>query len=196
MDALAESSLVAALKSGDDGAAETLVRTYGPRLLAVATRILNDRALAEDCLQETFLAAFRKIDGFEERASLRSWLHRIAVNQALMKLRSRKAKAERPIDDLQPEFDADHCRLEPSWSQLATPEEIFEDAGRRALVRRKIEELPESYALVLKLRDIEELTTAEVAEALDTSEANVRVRLHRARAALKVLLEPLLKGEV
>lgn len=194
MDAITEVGLVAALKAGDDGAAETLVRTHAPWLLNVATRILGDRALAEDCVQETFFNAFRKIQDFEERSSLRSWLRRIVVNQALMKLRSRKAKPETSIDDLQPEFDSS-CRIEGPWHYIATPDEIFESEDRRALVLAMIEELPESYRIVLKLRDIEEMSTSEVAEILNESEGNVRVRLHRARVALKIMLEPILRGD-
>ena len=195
MDANAEAGLVAALKAGDDAAAERLVRNYAGYLITVANRILGDRALAEDCVQEAFVNVFKKIGGFEERSSLKSWLHRIVVNQALMKIRRRKARPESSIDDLQPIFDDQQCRIEQPWHDLATPDEIFESNSRRALVLAKIDELPPNYGIVLKLRDIEELSTREVAALLDESEANVRVRLHRARAALKVLLEPILKGE-
>ncbi len=186
---------MAALQAGDDNAAETLVRTHAPRMLGVATRVLGDRALAEDCVQEAFVNAFRKIGDFEQRSSLSSWLRRIVVNQALMKLRSRKAKAETSIDALMPIFDGDACRIEPAWPHLATPDEICEHADRRALVLAKIAELPDSYRIILKLRDIEEMSSREVSELLNLSEGNIRVRLHRARAALKVLLEPILKGE-
>ncbi len=79
---------------------------------------------------------------------------------------------------------------------MATPDEILERADRRAFVRSQIDHLPESYRIVLQLRDIEDMTTQEVAEALELSETNVKVRLHRARSALKKLLEPVLKGEV
>ena len=193
---LEESSLVAALKAGDGTAAETLVRTHGPWMLAVARRVAGDQASAEDCVQEALIKALQKIGDFEARASLKTWLHRIVVNQALMKLRSRKSKAETSIDEYLPAFDENACRIEAPWLSLATPEEICDQADRRALVHAKIDELPESYRVVLLLRDIEELSTREVAEALGLSEANVKVRLHRARSALKALLEPLLKGEL
>ena len=196
MDAVSEAGLVAALKSGDDRAAENLIRSHAPALLAVAARIVGDRAIAEDCVQEAFINALKNIGTFEGRSTLRSWLHRIVVNQALMCLRSRKARSERPIADMQPEFDREACRIEQPWHRLATPEEVFEQKDRRAMVLAKIEELPESYRIVLNLRDIEEMTTREVAGLLDETEANIRVRLHRARAALKNLLEPVLRGEV
>ena len=169
---------------------------FSPPRIAVARRIVADHALAEDCVQEAFVNAFGKIGEFEGRSSLKSWLHRIVVNQALMKLRSRRSRGEAPIDDLMPEFDENACRIEGPWQHLATPDEVLEREDRRAIVQAKIQDLPDSYRMVLQLRDIEELTTREVAEALGLSEANVKVRLHRARSALKKLLEPLLKGEV
>ena len=191
-----EDSLVAALKAGDKQAAEVLVRSEAGRMIAVAKRMLGDHALAEDCVQDAFIKLFRNIDGFEQRSSLRSWVHRIVVNEALMKLRSKRTRGEASIDELMPEFDENACRIEGPWQYLATPEEIFARQDRRALVLTKIQELPESYRVVLLLRDIEELSTREVADGLGLSEANVKVRLHRARSALKKLLEPLLKGEV
>lgn len=194
--ATSEASLVAALKAGDKGAAETLVRTHVSWMLAVARRVAGDAALAEDCVQEAFINVFRKIDTFEERSSLKTWLHRIVVNQVLMKLRAGRNKNETPIDELLPTFDANACRIEGQWQYLATPEEVFEREDRRALIHSKIDELPESYRIIIQLRDIEELTTREVAEGLNLSEANVKVRLHRARSALKKLLEPVLKGEL
>lgn len=191
-----EASLVAALKAGDKKAPEILVRSHGPWMLAVARRVIRDTAWAEDCVQEAFINAFRSIDTFEERSSLKSWLYRIVVNQSLMKLRSKLRSKEDPIDELLPTFDQNACRIEEPWQKLATPDEIFENKNRRDLVHSKINELPESYRIILQLRDIEELTTREVAEGLGLSEANVKVRLHRARSALKKLLEPVLKGEL
>ncbi|MCG8559209.1 MAG: sigma-70 family RNA polymerase sigma factor [Hyphomicrobiales bacterium] len=195
-DPESEADLVARLRKGDAAAHEALVRAHITYLLRVARNILRDDALAEDCVQEAFLSAFAKIDTFEGRSSIRSWLRRITMNAALMKLRSAKRRDERPIEDFLPEFDRNGCRIEPPWTRLATPEEIAESNDRRALVKEKVAELPEAYRTVLVLRDFEELSTREVAETLGLSEAAVRVRLHRARAALKALLEPLLRGEI
>lgn len=194
--ATSEAALVAALKAGDKGAAEILVRTHISWMLKVARRIAGDSALAEECVQEAFINVFHKISDFEERSSLKTWIHRIVVNQALMKLRSKRNRNEVPIDDLLPAFDENACRIEGPWQYLATPEEILEREDRRKLIHSKINELPESYRVILQLRDIEELTTQEVAEALGLNETNVKVRLHRARSALKKLLELVLKGEL
>lgn len=194
-DAESEASLIAALKAGEEAAAEALVRSHGAWMLTVARRLVKDTALAEDCVQEALINALRKISGFEGRSSLKSWLHRIVVNQALMKLRAMGKRKESPIDEHLPAFDENACRIEGPWVYLATPDEIFERENLRELVHAKMADLPESYRVILMLRDIEELSTREVAEGLGLSEANVKVRLHRARSALKKLLEPLLRGE-
>ena len=191
-----DDALLDRILNHDDIAAETLVRRHGGWMLAIAERYTRDRALAEDCVQEAFANAFRRLDTFARKSSVKTWLHRIVVNQALMKLRSRRARNEIELDSLQPEFDANDCRIEESWRRILTPEQILGENRLRSLVLQKIDVLPESYRNVLMLRDIEELTTSETAEALELSEANVKVRLHRARAALKRLLEPLCRGEL
>ena len=195
MDAGDEEDLVARLRAGDAAASEALVRSNIAYLLKVAQPILRDRALAEDAVQEAFISALRNIESFEGRSSIRSWLRRITINMALMKLRSMRRRDERSIDDLLPDFDQNQCRIEAPWTRIATPEEIVEDADTRAWVRARIEELPENYRVVLIMRDYDDMTTREVAELLEISEQAVRVRLHRARSALKKLIEPLLRGE-
>jgi len=194
--ALSEDELLSALRAGDDRAAEALVRTHAPWMLAVARRVTRDHGLAEDCVQDAFVNAFRKIGDFEGRSSVKSWLHRIVVNQALMKIRSRGRRREDPIDDMLPEFDDQACRIEAPWQHMATPDQVLERDDQRAHVLAAIDRLPDNYRIVLQLRDIEEWTTAEVAEALELSQDNVKVRLHRARSALKKLLEPVLRGEL
>jgi RNA polymerase sigma-70 factor (ECF subfamily) len=194
--ALSEDELLSALRAGDDRAAEAVVRLHAPWMLAVARRMTRDHALAEDCVQDAFVNAFRKIGDFEGRSSLKTWLHRIVVNQALMKIRSRGRRREDPIDGLLPEFDDQACRIEAPWQHMATPDQVLERDDQRAMVRNAIDRLPDNYRIVLQLRDIEEWSTAEVAEALELSQDNVKVRLHRARSALKKLLEPVLRGEL
>lgn len=191
-----DEALVDYILDGDQLAKEALVRRHGGWMLSVAQRYMRDQALAEDCIQEAFAKALAGMAGFERRSSLKSWLHRIVVNQALMKLRMQRARNEKNIDDLMPEFDADACRIEQPWPQILTPEQIVGVERLRAAVLSKIDELPDIYRHVVLLRDIEEMTTSEVADALGMTEANVKVRLHRGRSALKYLLEPILRGEV
>lgn len=179
-----------------EAAAEQLVRDNIGWMLALAERILRDRGLAEDTVQEAFVDAFRGLDSFEGRSSLKTWLRRITVNASLTKLRQLKRLAEQPIDEYLPEFDRYECRIEAPWTHLATLEEVLENEDLRTQVSTGIDALPDSYRIVLQLRDIEGYDTSEVATLLSISESNAKVRLHRARAALKKLLEPVLRGEV
>lgn len=191
-----ESELLRGLADGDSAAFEQLVRTHGPRMLSVARRMLRSEDDARDCLQEAFMRAYSAINKFEGRASLGTWLHRIIVNAALMKLRSRKSKPEQSIEDLMPNFDSDGCRIEPMWQFDESVETMIGRREVRDLVLASIGKLPDSYRTVLLLRDLEEHTTEDVASELGISVGAVKIRLHRARAALKKLLEPVFeRGE-
>ncbi len=186
-----ERELVARLQVGDGASYEQLVRTYGGRMLAVARRLVRNEEDARDCVQEAFLQAFRNIEKFEQRASLGSWLHRIVVNAALMKLRARARRPEESIEDLLPQFDADGQRPEPA---LAVSLELLESRETREAVRRSIDQLPDGYRNVLLIRDIEGYDTEETAALLGLTPGAVKTRLHRARTALKTLLEPVMRG--
>lgn len=183
-----ETQLVAALRRGDDDAFEQLVRTHGGRMLAVARRFMPDEQDARDVLQEAFIAAFRSIDGFAGGAKLSTWLHRIVVNAALMKLRSRRRRREDSIDDLLPRFaeDGHHAEDVVGWDTPA--DELVERQQVRSRVREAIARLPEAYRTVLILRDIEERDTEETASLLGMTPQAVKTRLHRARQALRTLL--------
>jgi len=175
---------------------DELVRSNIGWMLALAERLLRDRALAEDVVQDSFVRVFDGLAGFEGRSSIESWLHRITVNSALSKLRQLKRLAEQSIDEHLPEFDRFDCRVETPWTRLATVEEIIESDDNRRRVYESIGQLPDAYRVVLQLRDIEEYDTREVATLLGISESNVKVRLHRGRAAIKKLLEPIRRAEV
>lgn len=183
------------LRNGSDAAAEQLVRTQIGWMRGLALRILHDADAADDCVQDAFINAFRHIDKFKGDSTLKTWLHRIVVNTALMRLRKRKRLSEVSIDELQPQYDTGGGRLDGPPSQTATPADILMQQDQRQLVLQAISRLPENHRIVLLLRDIEEQSTTQVAVALGISEANVKVRLHRGRAALKTLLEPLLHRE-
>ncbi len=188
-----EADLVAGLRAGDDIAYERVVRLFSPRLLAAARRILQNEEDARDAVQDTFLSAFRSLPSFEGQARFSTWLHRIGINAALMKLRSRKRRDERPVTDLLPRFLADGHPAEPAveWESAET---LLERQETQALVRRAIDELPESYRTVLLLRDIEELDTDQAAEQLGIAAGAVKTRLHRARQALRTLLDAHFRG--
>jgi RNA polymerase sigma-70 factor, ECF subfamily len=193
-DATAEKQLILGLRNGDEASYEHVVRTYGGRLLAVARRVLRSEEDARDCVQEAFVQAFRGIQRFEERSSLGSWLHRIVVNAALMKIRSREQRREDSLEELMPQFDAEDLRAEPE--ALSTPlEALLESSQVRQLVHRSIDRLPDGYRYVLIARDIEGYNIEETAALLGLTAGTVKVRLHRARAALKALLAPIMKEQ-
>ena len=185
-----ELKLLARLRAGEESAFEDLVRTFSPRLFVVARRIVGNDEEARDVIQETFLSAFRSIDRFAGDAKLSTWLHRIVINTALMKLRRRRRKPEESIEPLLPAFlsDGHHAERFAAWTEPA--DRSLSRKETREAVRRHIDELPESFRTVLLLRDIEGLSTEETARLLETTPNAVKIRLHRARQALRTLLTP------
>ncbi len=188
----ASDAFLAALRDGEPDAVETLVRTETPRLLGLARRILRDEEAARDAVQDAFLQAFRSLPGFNGASSVSTWLYRIAMNAALARLRARRRHPETSIEDLMPRFLQDGHHAENAQPWLAA-DELLGRLEMRGLVRGCIDQLPEIYRTVLLLRDVEELDTEETARALCVSCAAVKVRLHRARLALRTLLEPALR---
>ena len=185
-----EATLVAQLRAGDEAAFEQVVRNYGGRLLAVARRIVGTEEDARDVVQDAFMNAFKSLDRFEGNAKLSTWLHRIVVNAALMRLRTRKRKPEQSIESMLPAFleDGHHEERFQSWDEPV--DKLMERAENRQLVRQQIDALPEGYRTVLVLRDIEGLDTEETAKVLGLSVNATKIRLHRARQALRTLLAP------
>jgi len=187
-DVVDEKALLAALRGGHEWAFETMIRVFGGRLLAVARRFTRNDEDARDVVQSAYLSAFRGLNEFEGACLLSTWLHRIVVNTALMQLRSRRRKPEDSIDVLLPAFQQDGHHVEQFSDWSAPADQLLERKQTRATVRACIEQLPENYRAVLMLRDIEELSTQEVAEMLTMTPTAVKVRLHRARQALSTLL--------
>ena len=190
-----EAKLVELLRAGDPSATEQWVRESSPRLLAVTRRMLRNEEDARDAVQDAFISAFRGLDRFQAGSRLSTWLHRIAVNAALMKLRTRRRKPEESIDELLPTFleDGHHATTPTAWPGDA--QEWVERDEVRSAVREAIGRLPDTHRNVLLLRDIEELDTAEVAEMLEISPGAVKTRLHRARVALRELIDPALRED-
>ena len=178
-----------ALRRGSDEAYEWLVRGHTGPMLAVAQRLLRGEE-ARDAVQEAFIAAFRSIDRFQGQCALSTWLYRIVVNACLMRLRSRHRKPETPFEDLLPTFMEDGHQANPAVIWKLPGESDLERAELCQHVRQCIEELPETYRNVLLLRDIQELDTRETSLILGVSENAVKIRLHRARQALRTLLDP------
>ena len=181
-----EAALLAALKAGQPHAYEELVRTHSPRLLAVIRLITPSEA--EDALQETFLSAFRAIASFDGRAKIGTWLHRIAVNAALMRKRRQKSRAEISIDALQPEFEKGMHKSRPTEFAAPVTSEGGIDIEQKERLLLALAQLPEEFRVVVMLRDAEGLESAAVAAALGISDSLVRQRLHRGRLALVKLM--------
>ena len=190
-----QAELLDRLRTGDDAACAEFVKDQMPRTLALAQRLLGNAADAQDAAQDAFLSFFRSLDTFRSDCSLTTWLHRITANAALMKRRAQATRKSQSIDPLLPQFDeTDHRRgVRRPWSE--TPDQLLEHDEVRTLVRAKIDELPDDYRTVLLLRDIDELETTVVAEMLGDSPGAIKVRLHRARQALRTMLEKEWAGE-
>ncbi len=185
-----EKLLVDALQSGNAQAFEELVRTNSARMLAVTRRILRNEEDARDAVQDAFLQGFQKIGSFQRGSLVSTWLHRIAVNAALMKLRSRRRKPEEPLEPLLPSFLPDGHRVDPGPAWSADADDEIDRRRLLSLVREQIDKLPESYRTVILLRDVEGLSTEEAAQALEIGIDAVKMRLHRARQGLRTLLDP------
>ncbi|GJM22946.1 MAG: RNA polymerase subunit sigma-24 [Planctomycetota bacterium] len=189
-------ALLARLRAGEERAYADLMQLAGPRMLAVARRFLRADQDAEDAVQDAFLQAFKNLDRFEGNAKLTTWLHRITVNASLMKLRKQKRTHEVNLEDLLPRYgdDGHRDRLVPEWTESGA--DVVSVGETRAAVRAAIDRLPDSYRNVLLLRDIEQLDTAETAELMGLSINATKTRLHRARQALREILEPHFSKEV
>ncbi|MFN7943474.1 MAG: sigma-70 family RNA polymerase sigma factor [Thermoanaerobaculia bacterium] len=184
-----DAALVARLRAGDDAAYRELVVAYGGRLLAVSRRFLRHEDDARDAVQDAFLQAWKALPRFQGECLVSTWLHRIVVNASLMKLRRRKSRREESIEPLLPTFKEDGHASQPSVEWPESADRLVERNEVRALVRGAIDRLPESYRTVLLLRDLEERTTQDAARLLGVTENAVKIRLHRARQALRELLD-------
>jgi len=188
-----EQELVLALRKGDNSAYEDLVRSCGAQVLAVARRYLQSEAAAADCFQETFIAVMNSIDSFSGQSPLRQWVRGVAVNQSLMALRRRKRTREDSIEHLMPQFDESGRRIRVAYEYRdAGIETQLDSESLQKSVRRCIQELPDDYRVVILLRDIDGYNTQEAAAILGIQVNAVKTRLHRARTALKCIMEPLL----
>jgi RNA polymerase sigma-70 factor, ECF subfamily len=186
-----DDSLVRRLQTGEDAAFEELVRTHGPRMLAVAQRYVKAGPDAEDVLQDAFVSVSRGIGSFQGDSKLTTWLHRIVVNCALMRLRSR---SRRPETLLSPETVAVHVEgTRPATSWTLTAAEVIDRTDLRAAVQTALERLPDLDRAIVRLRDIQGMTLDEVSRLLDLGLTTVKEHLHRARHALRELLEPVLR---
>lgn len=154
---------------------------------------MNNPQEAEEVMQETFISAFRALDRFEGRSQLGTWLYRIAYNAALMRLRKREPVTTSIDEPVFNDEGEDMPRQLVDWG--LAPDQLVLNSELRTALNRAVETLPESLRSVFVLRDIEGLSTSETAETLGITETNVKVRLHRARLALREQLTKYFAGK-
>ena len=202
--ASSDADLVAALRRGEEAAFAELIDRHSPAMVRVAQTYVPSRAVAEEVVQETWIAVMRGIDGFEGRSSLKTWIFRILANVAMRRgereSRSVPFSALAAAEDTgEPSVDpdrflpADHELFPGHWAVMParwpTPEEGLLAGETRDVIARAIEELPKAQRTVIALRDVEGWSSEEVCEALEITAGNQRVLLHRARATVRTAIE-------
>jgi RNA polymerase sigma-70 factor, ECF subfamily len=181
--------------AGDDAAFEALVARYQHRVFRLACRLTSETD-APDVVQETFLQVYRHLSTFRGGALFSTWVYRIATNAGLMHRRARARRPAEPLDEFLPRFDADG-KLEGTPEALRIPSRLDELLDRHELAKKAqvaIDRLPDLYREAFVLRDLEELSTAEVAQVLGVEPATVRQRVHRARLLVRGYLSELAGG--
>ena len=200
-----ERQLVAAIRRGDEDAFVELVRTYNASMLRLARVFVPTKAVAEDVVQETWLAVIQGIDRFEERSSLKTWLFRILTNRA--KTRGERegrvipaSSAWRGDEGDEPAVDPDRFQPGGAWSSLPaavprTPDQQVLSKELRKVVEAAVKKLPDSQREVITLRDIEGVGAEDVCSLLGITEGNQRVLLHRARSKVRAAVETYIEDE-
>lgn len=176
----ADEELIQRVLAGDLAAYEPIMRRHNQKLYRAARAILRDDAEAEDVLQETYVRAYQHLRAFGGHSQFSTWLTRIAVNEALARLRRRKR-----FSDLAGSDEAKGDAMDRIESRNPDPEQQLLESETRHLLEAAIDALPEPYRLVFALREIQEMDTAETAEFLELTEETVKVRLHRAKRMLR-----------
>jgi RNA polymerase sigma-70 factor (ECF subfamily) len=185
---LSEPELVARIARRDEAAFEVLMRRHNGQLFRVARSILKDDAEAEDALQEAYLDAYRHMAEFRGQSRLGTWLTRIVVNHALMRLRRRKdARVVVPLDEWQNTRVSREAEMADDKAE--SPANATLRTEIRQLIEQQIDELPLDFRTVFVMRDVDDMTVEETAGALDIPPATVRTRLFRARARMREALE-------
>jgi RNA polymerase sigma-70 factor (ECF subfamily) len=177
---LSDEDVVRRVLDGETALFEIIMRRYNQRLYRIARGILRDDAEAEDVMQDAYVRAYANLTQFAGRAQFSTWLTRIAIHEALARVRRRQR-----MDQLGPEESNDGEREKNLISTSLSPEEHTSAAELRQALEAAILAVPEQYRLVLMMRDVEQMNTAETAAALELTEENVKVRLHRARALVR-----------
>ena len=186
-----EAQMIASILAGNSNEFHALIRPYERSVYAMALSLLQNEADAEDAAQEAFLKAFHHLDSFRAEAKFSTWLISITLNEARSRLRQRKALKLQSLDEPLDGQGQVSSALLRDWCEVST--QTLERQEVRLLLERAIASLPLIYREIFLMRDVEELSVNESAEALGISVASVKVRLHRARMMLQKTLAPQLK---
>ena len=184
-----DKELVKLLKQGNISAFEEVVKRYSARVYSMGYRMTRNTQDTEEVLQDTFVTVFRKINAFQGKSSLSSWIYRVSVNTALMKLRKRRSDRSSLLEDAIPNYRDSEALSDNSFRQENTGSFL------REKIQSAILELPEEYRAVFVLRDIDGLSTKDVCRILQVTSPAVKSRLHRARLVLRKQLKEIHSGE-
>ncbi len=189
LDALDDAALAGLAQGGNEVAVRLIMQRHNRRLFRVARGVLHDDAEAEDVVQDAYVRAFTHLDGFRGEATLSTWLTRIALNEALGRLRRRRLTVG--LEDIDAISDQGEARVIylPSARQDSDPEAAAARAGVRRLLERAVDQLPDPFRMVFMLRDIEEMSVEETASHLGLRPETVKTRLYRARRLLRKALD-------
>jgi RNA polymerase sigma-70 factor, ECF subfamily len=177
---LSDEEVVVQVLAGETAMFEIVMRRHNQRLYRVARAILRNDSEAEDVMQDAYVRAYEHLDQFAGRAKFSTWLTRIAVHEALA--RQRRSKR---YEELGPTSEREGDPMDRFASLTPNPEQQMSNSGLRRLLEQAVEKLPDAYRAVFMLRDVEDMSTTDAAYALEITEENVKVRLHRARALLR-----------
>lgn len=182
-----DKELVVQFQNGSLEAFETLLSRHEAKIYSLALRFTRDNEDAEEVVQDVFATVYRKIDSFEGKSAFSSWIYRITVNAAFMKLRKRKQKPTMFMEDLAPMVQQQY--LDASSSHENSADSFSKGRELRSVLQEAIQKLPEQYRSVFILRDVDGMSNEEVAKVLVISLAAVKSRLHRARLMLRKKLQ-------
>lgn len=194
MAALSDADLVAHARTGDEKAVRALVQRHNRRLFRSARAIMHNDAEAEDVVQATYVHAFTHLNAFRDEAQLSTWLTRIALNEALGRVRRHRPSVGLEEVDMAAGSGRGELLQFPTSLSIADPESECSRSEVRRLLERAIDGLPDEFRAILMLRDVEDMSTEEAASYLGIKPATAKTRLHRARKMMRLTIEKQLAG--
>ncbi|MBL0375186.1 RNA polymerase sigma factor [Rhizobium sp. KVB221] len=191
---LSETELVDLARQGDETAIRAIVQRYNRRLFRLARSVVRNDGEAEDIVQAAYVRAFTSMDTFRQEAQFSTWLTRIAMNEALGRLRRRRKTTALEEIDMQAASGGGHVLHFPSSLAGPNPESELSRTQARHLLEMAVDELPDGFRMVFVMRDVEGMSAQEVASQLDIKVETVKTRLHRARKLMRASIERQLEG--